>query len=298
LDKATEERSDHFLTFLRVERGLAKNTCLAYRRDLNSFHRFLREKDSDDVSCSGNDVFLFVRQLKTEGRAPRSIARCVAALRSFFAYLTNEGLRTEDPMIYISTPKLNQALPNVLSEQTMDKLLQGAAHSDLEIRNLAMIELLYGSGLRVSELISLRLEDVSLDVGYVRCLGKGSKERIVPLGDPAIAALQRYVRGARGRIKRGQATEILFLNAKGRPLTRQGFWLILKGWAEACGISQHVSPHTLRHTFATHLLDHGADLRSVQEMLGHADISTTQIYTHLTKKYILEVFQKAHPRAK
>ncbi|MDR3271606.1 MAG: site-specific tyrosine recombinase XerD [Peptococcaceae bacterium] len=296
--ESSEALYKHFLTYLRVERGLAQNTTLAYSRDLTRLQRFLQAKQLDPLTCGGNDIFLFIYQLKEQQMASRSIARCIAALRGFFAYVLSEGLRSDDPTTYINTPKLEQSLPTVLSEQAVDKLMQGGVtQTDLDIRNLAMIELLYSSGLRVSEMVGLRVEDVSLDVGYVRCLGKGNKERIVPLGELAAQAVQRYLDGPRYRLRRKGVTDILFLNAKGKPLTRQGFWLILKACAKASGLDQNISPHTLRHSFATHLLDHGADLRSVQEMLGHADISTTQIYTHLTKQYILEVFRKAHPRA-
>lgn len=292
---------EYFLSYMRVERGLSMNTCLAYRRDVRQFETFLKGRSKDFLTCDGNDLFLYLYQMKEAGKSPRSIARCTATMRSFFAFLISEELRKEDPTAYINAPKITQALPHVLTEQAMNQLLQEKSQDDqddLAIRNMAMIELLYSSGLRVSELISLRLEDISLEFGYVHCLGKGNKERIVPLGEAAIVALDKYLRVAREKIRKKQITEILFLNAKGRPLTRQGFWLILKEWALRHGVDQPISPHVLRHTFATHLLDHGADLRSVQEMLGHADISTTQIYTHITKKHLLKVFRNAHPRAK
>lgn len=286
-----------FLTYLRVERGLSPNTIQSYRRDLEQFGEFLRQREKTWLNCEENDLFLFSYQWKNAGKAARSIARMMATMRGFFAFLAAEGKRKDNPTIYLQAPKLEQNLPHVLSEQTMDKLLDGVPHSDLDIRNQAMVELLYSSGLRVSELIGLKPSEVSLDVGYVRCIGKGRKERIVPLGEPAIAALKNYIGGARKRLdKKGNAVT-LFLNAHGRPLTRQGFWQILKEYAVKRGVKDEIYPHMLRHTFATHLLDNGADLRSVQEMLGHADIATTQIYTHLTHKHLLEVFRKAHPRA-
>jgi len=287
-----------YLTYLKVERGLALNTLQAYQRDLHQLQTFLLKREQDLLRAEANDLFLFVLQLKAQTKAPRTIARVTASLRGFYAFLVNEGLRTDDPTTYLNSPKLGQPLPKMLSEATMEKLLaEPGQMTELTIRNQAMVELLYSSGLRVSELLSLNLTDVSLDVGYVRCLGKGNKERIVPLGDPACQALEHYLNTARPRLAHGNTTKILFLNARGHQMTRQGFWQILRRVAKDQGISQKVSPHILRHSFATHLLDHGADLRSVQEMLGHTDIATTQIYTHLTRKRLLDVFNKAHPRA-
>jgi len=285
-----------YLAYLHVERGLSGNTRQAYERDLRQLIIYLKQRGTDVSLCEGNDLFLFLLRLKENGKAPRTIARCNATLRGFFAFLLDEGLRNDNPSTYLVTPKLNQPLPKVLSEVTMDKLLQSEEETVLTLRNLAMLEVLYSSGLRVSELISLRVSDVSLDVGYVRCIGKGSKERIVPLGVPAIRNLERYLAGPRGHLCGKQTSDILFLNVHGRPLTRQGVVHILNKWGKEHHLEQKISPHMFRHSFATHLLDHGADLRSVQEMLGHADIATTQIYTHLTRKRLLDVFQKAHPR--
>jgi len=286
-----------YLTYLNVERGLSPNTRQAYERDLRTLQAFLAKRNQDFLKCEPNDLFLFVLELKSQAKAPRTIARATASVRGFYAFLINEGLRIDDPTTYLNSPKLGQPLPKMLSEATMGKLLEEPVEQTaLTIRNQAMIELLYSSGLRVSELLSLNLADVSLDVGYVRCLGKGSKERIVPLGEPACFAVEHYLKTARPRLL-GGSTDVLFLNARGQKMTRQGFWQILRIWAHKHGVDQKVSPHVLRHSFATHLLDHGADLRSVQEMLGHTDIATTQIYTHLTRKRLLDVFNKAHPRA-
>lgn len=286
-----------YLTYLHVERGLSENTRQAYERDLRQLIIYLKQRGTDISLCEGNDLFLFLLNSKENGKAPRTIARLNATLRGFFAFLLDEGLRNDNPSTYLVTPKLNQPLPKVLSEVTMDKLLQSEQETVLTMRNLAMLEVLYSSGLRVSELIGLRLADVSLDVGYVRCIGKGSKERIVPLGEPAIRNLARYLDGPRTILSGKQKNDVLFLNSHGRPLTRQGVVHILNKWAKDHNLEQRISPHMFRHSFATHLLDHGADLRSVQEMLGHADIATTQIYTHLSRKRLLDVFQKAHPRA-
>ncbi len=286
-----------FLTYLRVEKGLSPNTIQAYQRDLHQLNVFLEGRGKSWLNCEENDLFLCTHQWKNDGKASRSIARLMATMRSFFAFLLAEGKRKDNPTLYLQAPKLNQRLPHVLSEQAVDKLLVTEGGGDLDVRNQTMVELLYSSGLRVSELINLHIQDVALDVGYVRCIGKGSKERIVPLGEPAIAGLKDYIEGARRRIAAKSKTDVLFLNAHGKKMTRQGFWQILKAYAGKHGVKDNVYPHMLRHSFATHLLDNGADLRSVQEMLGHADIATTQIYTHLTHKHLLEVFRKAHPRA-
>lgn len=292
-----EQVIEQYLTFLHVERGLSENTRQAYKRDLRLLLSFLRQRGTNITFCEGNDLFLFQLKCKENGKAPRTIARCNATLRGFFAFLQEEGHRNDNPSAYIVTPKLNQPLPRVLSEVTMDNLLRADDKTDLNLRNLAMLEVLYSSGLRVSELIGLRLTDVSLDVGYVRCIGKGNKERIVPLGEPAIRGVMCYLNGPRERLCGKQKTDILFLNVHGQPLTRQGVVFILKKWAQTHDLQQTISPHVFRHSFATHLLDNGADLRSVQELLGHADIATTQIYTHLTRNRLLDVYRKAHPRA-
>lgn len=292
-----EQLIKQYLTYLNVERGLSENTRLSYERDLRQLSTFLKQRESDYTGCEGNDLFLFLLKWKEQGKSPRSIARGTASLRGFFAFLVQEEKINNNPSTYLVTPKLNKPLPKVLSEATMDKLLQIGEESYLVLRDLAMLEVLYSSGLRVSELIGLRVSDVSLDVGYVRCIGKGSKERIIPLGEPAVLAVQCYISGLRKRLSGKLKSDILFLNAHGRPLTRQGIVYILKKWGQTHNVERTVSPHMFRHSFATHLLENGADLRSVQELLGHADISTTQIYTHLTRKRLSDVFQSAHPRA-
>ncbi|MDQ7095822.1 site-specific tyrosine recombinase XerD [Desulfosporosinus sp. PR] len=292
-----EQLLKQYLTFLHVERGLSLNTRQSYERDLRQLFIFLERRGTDVFQCESNDLFLFLFQWKEQGKSPRSIARCNATLRGFFAFMWDEGQRKDNPSTYLVTPKLNQSLPKVLSERTMDTLLKANESSDFALRDLAMLEILYGSGLRVSELINLQVSDVALDVGYIRCLGKGNKERIVPLGEPAIRAVKSYIDGPRKRLGGKKTTDILFLNAHGSPLTRQGVTFILKKWGAAHEVRGAISPHMFRHSFATHLLDHGADLRSVQELLGHADIATTQIYTHLTRKRLLDVFKKSHPRA-
>jgi integrase/recombinase XerD len=294
---ADEQLMKLYLTYLNVERGLSANTRQSYERDLRQLMIFLKQRETDFAGCEGNDLFLFLLKWKEKGKSPRSIARGTACLRGFFAFLVDEGKRNANPSTYIETPKLNQPLPKVLSEATMGKLLQVGENSVFAIRDLAMLEVLYSSGLRVSELIGLRVSDISLDVGYVRCIGKGSKERIIPLGESAAKAVECYINGLRERLCGKLKSDLLFLNAHGRPLTRQGIVYILKKWVQTHNLERIISPHMFRHSFATHLLEHGADLRSVQELLGHVDIATTQIYTHLTRKRLLDVFQSAHPRA-
>jgi integrase/recombinase XerD len=298
MDSTTNFEINRYLTYLQVERGLSRNTCQAYKRDLRFLGIFLAERQKNYLNCEANDLFLFILFLKEQAKAARSIARYAASIKGLFDFLVAEGYRKDNPTGYLAHPRLGQTLPKVLSEPMMDKLLAGSEEqTDLKIRNRAMIEVLYSSGLRVSELICLRLKDISLEAGYILCRGKGNKERLVPLGEPAIEAVRSYLNGSQQRLAGKKSSDILFLNSRGQQLTRQGFWQILKQWAHEHGLDQNISPHMLRHSFATHLLDNGADLRSVQELLGHSDISTTQIYTHLTRKRILDVFNKAHPRA-
>lgn len=298
MDSITNFEINRYLTYLQVERGLSKNTCQAYKRDLRFLGIFLAERQKNYLNCEANDLFLFILFLKEQAKAARSIARYAASIKGLFDFLVAEGYRKDNPTGYLAHPRLGQTLPKVLSEPMMDKLLAGSEEqTDLKIRNRAMIEVLYSSGLRVSELICLRLKDISLEAGYILCRGKGNKERLVPLGEPAIKAVRSYLNGSQQRLAGKKSSDILFLNSRGQQLTRQGFWQILKQWAHEHGLDQNISPHMLRHSFATHLLDNGADLRSVQELLGHSDISTTQIYTHLTRKRILDVFNKAHPRS-
>jgi integrase/recombinase XerD len=223
----------------------------------------------------------------------------VVAVKSFFAFLVNEGKVQNDPTENISSPKVNKSLPKPLSPAEMDTLLAEPAKLSTPeaMRDAAMLELLYACGMRVSEMIDLNVNDVNLKAGFVRCLGKGSKERIIPVHERAIECVKKYIAEARPGLVRGKDEDALFLNRRGDRLTRQGFWLILKGYAKAAGIKKDVSPHTLRHSFATHVLNGGADLRAVQELLGHANISSTQIYTHLTSEHVRQSYNKAHPRA-
>lgn len=325
-DLRKDDLIEDYLYYLRVEKGLSLNTCSNYRRDLYKVGNFLQDKKTAVAECSPSDLFSFLLWQKDQGYSAKTIARYTAAIRGLYAFLVREDKRKDDPTEYISAPKAEQKLPGVLSQRQIKQLIKeqkgpggnrkrpgfkgGKANKDrpelkdgLELRDKAIIEILYGSGLRVSELCCLSLNDISLSMGYIRCRGKGNKERVVPLGEPGIQVLQGYINSLRNELlarnpkPKAEDNKTLFLNYRGKPLSRQGIWGILKKQAALAGLHARVYPHLLRHSFATHLIDNGADLRSVQEMLGHADISTTQIYTHLSRKKILEDFKKAHPRA-
>jgi len=245
-----------------------------------------------------NVIMSYLFQLQLEGRSPATISRRLAATRSFYKYLVSEDILSKDPTADLESPKLVQKLPRVLTVEEVDVLLgQPLISEPPGIRDKAMLELLYATGIRVSELVSLNLEHINLESGFIRCFGKGSKERIVPVGDVAVRFLKEYLARGRSRLIKAGKTPALFINQHGRRLTRQGFWKIIKKYALKAKIYKEITPHTIRHSFATHLLENGADLRSVQEMLGHADISTTQIYTHLTKQRVKEVYNRTHPRA-
>lgn len=290
-----------FLHFLVVEKGLAKNTIISYERDLTNYIFFLQEKEqlSSLEQVERMHVLNFLKQLKMDNKSSKTQARHIASLRSFHHFLLREKVTTSDPMIHIDIPKAEKTLPKVLNMQEVEILLSSPKlTTPFGLRDLAMLELLYATGMRVSELITLTLNDVYLTMGFIRIFGKGSKERIVPIGSKATAALETYINEGRPKLEnRKKKNEFLFLNHHGGGLSRQGFWKILKQLATEANIQKEFSPHTLRHSFATHLLENGADLRAVQEMLGHSDISTTQIYTHVTKTRLKDVYSKFHPRA-
>lgn len=290
---------DEYIYHLAVERGLAENTLLSYQFDLQGYLEFCRKYGLESLEQADKNVvmaYLFQQQL--EGRSPATIARRLAAARSFYKYLVSEDIITKDPTADLEFPKLAQKLPRVLTVEEVETLLsQPLLSQPAGIRDKAMLELLYATGIRVSELVALNLEHVSLDSGFIRCFGKGAKERIVPVGDVAVRFLREYLVRGRSKLTKPGVTPALFVNQHGRRLTRQGFWKIIKKYALKAKIRKEITPHTFRHSFATHLLENGADLRSVQEMLGHADISTTQIYTHLTKQRMKEVYNRSHPRA-
>jgi len=288
-----------FIAYLSVERGLARNTLESYGRDLRQYQDYLREQKTPQLQAVSRDTIVgYLLHLQDQGKATATIARRLAALKAFYQYLVRERLLQEDPTRNLESPKLERRLPRVLTVAEVEEILrQPDPAQPAGLRDRAMLELLYATGIRVSELVSLNLGDVNLEQGYLRCLGKGSKERLVPIGSFALKSLETYLAQARPRLLRDTREQCLFVNHHGHRLTRQGFWKIVKRYAQEAQIERSITPHTLRHSFATHLLENGADLRSVQELLGHADISTTQIYTHLTQARLKEVYARAHPRA-
>ena len=293
MNKYVSEYTD----YLKIEKRQSQNTLAAYRRDVSRFAKYLPNKRLDDAKISDVRSFLvFLRN--EEGLAPSSVARCLSSLKSFYEYLSVENLISENPTETIASPRPWRKLPNVMSVEEVDALIATPDINTLAgIRDLAMLELIYATGLRVSELVSLKMSAVDLEVGYLRSLGKGSKERVVPIGDVAKTAIESYVNNARPLFQKKRRSGDLFLTRRGNAMTRQGFWKILKKYSIKAKIEGAVSPHALRHAFATHLLERGADLRSVQMMLGHSDISTTQIYTHVLRQRMREVHERFHPRA-
>jgi integrase/recombinase XerD len=289
---------DEFLTFLRVERGLADNTINSYRYDLEQYVSFLSAQKLKLFQATQNVILSFLNQQRLLNKSARTRSRMLAALRGLYRYLLQEGLVTTDPTENLTSPKLEKNLPRVLSVQEVEKLLsQPNSGTLIGLRDKAMLELLYATGMRVSEMLGLDTEHLNLELGFVRCMGKGSRERIIPIGEIAQNYLREYLSRCWLKLRKSTGERALFLNKNGRRLTRQGFWKILKAYAKKAGIQSEITPHVLRHSFATHLLENGADLRAVQEMLGHADITTTQIYTHLSKRKMREVYEKSHPRA-
>lgn len=295
-DYSEDQLLDQFMNQLKVERGLAKNTIEAYNRDLIGFFDFLKPRQVSPTQVRQEDLVPFIAE-KRAHLSSRSLARCLVSIRMFYRFLVSEGITASNPARLMGIPKLYQHLPYVLSRDEIEALLsQPDTNTFLGNRDKAILELLYATGLRVSELIGLRVNNINLEGGYIRTMGKGSKERIIPMGSKAIDSLKEYLTNSRPSFLRKVTSSQLFLNSRGRPLTRQGLWKILKNYALKAGITKTVTPHTLRHSFATHLLEGGADLRSVQVMLGHADISTTQIYTHVARERLKEVHEKYHPR--
>jgi integrase/recombinase XerD len=290
---------DRFADFLALERGASPRTKEAYLRDVTRLVMFALAKGAPSpVDLTARLLRTYVYHLKDLGLAPASIRRNVSAARTYFRFLLADGHVVRDPTERLETPKRWRTLPEVLTVAEITSLLEAPTVDDpLYFRDRALLELAYGAGLRVSEWIGIGARDVLLEDALVRVFGKGAKERLVPIGRSAIAALAIYQRELRPRLERGKGRGMLFLSARGEPLSRMGAWKILKRHVERAGLTKHVSPHTLRHTFATHLLEGGADLRAVQEMLGHADISTTQIYTHVDREYLRQVHRQYHPRA-
>jgi len=291
-----------FLAYLEFERGLSRNTLEAYRSDLLQFGRYLEDIEQSAVEVSGPQVGEFLARLATgNGRpaaSPATVHRKAVCLRSFYRHLRREGIRDSDPTSSLTPPRRGRRLPRVLTRGEVTKLLEHPSGTEPPaLRDRAMLELMYACGLRASEAIGIELVDLDLDEQLLRARGKGSKERIVPIGRAAAEALRIYLERGRPKLVHGRIEPHLFVNFRGGPLTRQGLYKIVQRHAAGAGLADRMSPHTLRHTFATHLLAGGCDLRSVQEMLGHADVATTQLYTHLSSERLKDVYFKAHPRA-
>ncbi|MGH9575707.1 MAG: site-specific tyrosine recombinase XerD [Candidatus Acidiferrales bacterium] len=285
-----------FLNYLRVDKGLSKNTIECYRRDVEGFARFVRRRPVTQIVR--NDVLGFLDSLEKRHLNSRTRARHLATLRHFFRFAVIENYITVDPALTVESPKTAQRLPQFLSVEQVELLLQQPDMNDvIGIRDRAMIELMYSTGIRVSELCGIRLNDLRMDPGCLRCIGKGDKERIVPVGRQALEAVQHYLYVSRAELLRDGVSPFLFLTPRGKPLNRIAFWALLAAYGRKAELPKSLKPHMLRHSFATHLLDRGADLRSVQMMLGHSDISTTQIYTHVVEERLKQVYKAHHPRA-
>jgi len=289
-----------FLTHVKVEKGLSSNTVSAYKRDLEKFEAFTRKGKLSLEAISRDDLVDFLAGLYRQKLESRTVARQLVTLRNFFRFAQMQGLISADPSINLESPKIRRTLPGYLRLEEVERLLkQPDEKTALGLRDRAILEVLYSTGLRVSELISLRVSDLDAKVGCVRCIGKGDKERIVPTGRKALAMVEKYLREARGQLSsRGKpSSPALFVNRRGGTLSRVGVWKILSAYGRRAGLRMAIKPHMLRHSFATHLLERGADLRSVQLMLGHADISTTQIYTHVVEERLKQIYKAHHPRA-
>jgi integrase/recombinase XerD len=287
-----------FISYLDVERGLSLNTRESYERDLHSFATYLSERNIPLLRASRTVIISYLLHTEGQGMTRATVARRLAAIKSFYRYLVSVGAVRINPTDHLDSPKLPKKLPTVLTVGEVDRLLEGPDVSMAAgLRDRAMLELLYATGMRVSELVALDVPSVNVELGFVRLTGKGNKDRVVPIGSVARRIVGQYLETARRQLVRDPLALALFVNQHGKRLTRQGFWKILKQYAEIAQINGSITPHTLRHSFATHLLENGADLRAVQEMLGHSDIATTQIYTQVTKGHLKEVYAKAHPRA-
>ncbi len=287
-----------FLNYISVERGLARNTIISYKEDLMFYVGYLDSRKVDIISGSGkNDVMDFMMDQKERGISANSISRRLAAIKAFYRFLVRERILKTDPTSLMEAPKLWKKIPEALSVEDVDRLIAAPDISKKQgIRDRAVLEVMYATGMRVSEVADLKLSSINLEIGFVRCVGKGDKERIIPLGKKAKSALEAYLQKVRPSLARKKGADNLFLSRLGRQISRQSLWKLIKKYARAAGIKKEIRPHILRHSFATHLLEHGADLRSVQEMLGHSDISTTQIYTHVNKDRLKSIHKMFHPR--
>ncbi|WP_332633885.1 site-specific tyrosine recombinase XerD [Halalkalibacter flavus] len=295
-----EQERNEFLHYIQLERRLAKNTVQSYERDLKQYELYVKsaakKKSVHDIDQP--TIVEYLHFLKEQGRADTTIARTIASIRAFHQFLLRENLASSDPSVHLDIPKRTKRLPQILSLQEVEALLNAPSGNDVfSIRNRAMLETLYATGMRVSELMNVTVTNTNLTMGFVRCIGKAEKERIIPLGGQATKALQKYLESSRRNLMKNKQHDVLFVNHLGSPLSRQGFWKILKQLAAIASIEKPLTPHTLRHSFASHLVANGADLRAVQEMLGHVDIATTQMYTQVTKAKMKDVYAQYHPRA-
>lgn len=288
-----------FFNYLTVEKGLSQNTLESYKNDLTNYLSFLEEREitSPESVTAGLMREFIMNLMNSKSLAIASIQRHLSSVRQFHKFMVQEGITETDPMLNIETPKGWRRLPKTISMSEVESLLkQPGEKSNLSIRDGAMIELMYATGLRVSELVNLKYNNINLEIGFISTSGKGGKERVVPMGEYALERIKQYIERSRPAILKGRSSPHVFISSWGRGLTRQSFWMIIKKYARTAGIKQDISPHSLRHSFATHLLERGADLRSVQIMLGHSDISTTQIYTHITRERLKKIHAECHPR--
>lgn len=291
------ELVEDYLDYILVERGLSKNTSGAYSADLHKFVYYLDSKNLNLKKIKRKNIDGFILHLKHEGLKPVSIYRVIAAIKSFYKYLASHGYLNKNPVKIVRFPKLWEKIPDVLSLQEIEGLLNKPKRRGvLNLRDKAILELMYATGMRVSEVVKLRISDLDLNLGILRCQGKGKKERILPLGKGACKAISKYLQESRPKLKKSNSVSELFLSRLGESISRQSVWKIIKKYAKKCNIDKNVTPHTIRHSFATHLLERGADLRIVQELLGHSDISTTQVYTHMEKDRLKSLHKKFHPR--
>lgn len=297
LSSSPEDILQVFLEFLSVEKGLSSNTLLSYSRDMKKLFQFFQKEKIHWLKAGEENLIRFIHHQSRSSLSARSLARLISSLKSFYKFLVLDGMIKKNPAVNLSSPKTWFSLPKFLTMSEVDLLLNQPDEKDIRgIRDKAMLELLYATGLRVSELVTLKIKDLNLEDGFLLCMGKGGKERIVPIGDSATRAIRRYLDEARPLLLK-HPNNLLFLTRRGSAFTRQGFWKLLKSYVKKAGLDVKISPHVLRHTFATHLLERGADLRSVQLMLGHSQITTTQVYTHVSRQQLRRIYDKFHPRA-
>jgi len=291
--------TEKYFYFLKNKKGASENTLLSYKRDINAFVMYQEEKGTSVVAASGTSILDYLVMLQKAGKSASTVSRNLASIRSFYRFMQNEGIVKQDPTISLHSLKIDKKLPDILSNEEVEDLLnQPDVREAKGCRDKAMLELLYATGMRVSEMIELKMSDVDMDIGYINC-NQGKKMRVIPVYSLAKKAVKTYIDTSRNQLVRGKAdVENLFVNCSGNKMTRQGFWKIIKHYASLANIKKDITPQTLRHSFATHLLENGADLKSIQEMLGHTDISSTQIYTSIVKKHLKDVYKSTHPRAR